>query len=257
MEESSEIPSVGSLPGMSLGVRLMNIYAAPSDVFDDIKRRPVAASNWVVPLVLVILVSIVAAFIVASQPAIQEAVLETQEKMIQKQVASGRITQKQADSEVALIQKYLKVGLEATGVFGSIIGGAMDLFVGALVVWILARTAFRSDVLYQRMVELIGLSLMVSALGVVVGMLLTVIFGNSGAGASPALLLSHYDLNNPAHRTLAALNVFTLWRLALVSLGLNRLCGAKFTIAAAWIFGLWAVLTLLTLGPVLILSGSR
>jgi hypothetical protein len=41
-------------------------------------------------------------------------------------------------------------------------------------------------------------------------------------------------------------NVFTIWYLAVLSIGLGKLANVKTGKAAIWVFGLWIVWTLLT-----------
>jgi hypothetical protein len=62
------------------------------------------------------------------------------------------------------------------------------------------------------------------------------------------LLVKEFDPQNPVHLLLAAVNVMTLWLLAVRSIGLARLSGASLAKAAAWVFGIWATYTCLWIG---------
>jgi hypothetical protein len=55
---------------------------------------------------------------------------------------------------------------------------------------------------------------------------------------------------------LLALNVMTLWYLAVLSIGISRVSGASFIKSAVCIFGAWVVMTLLQLLPSLLLGGK-
>ncbi len=258
MEEPPDLPSSASPPMMSLGAKLANMFVAPGEVFDDLRRHPPAWPNWAVPLVLLALLGIISAFIVFSQPAILQAIQNSQdqtEASIHKQVTAGKMSQAQADQAVRWIGLFSgPAALKTVGIIGALIGSGLQLLVGALVAWLVGRFALRGAFDFHRAVEVVGLSLAITALGALVTTMLMMIYGSVTASASPALLLSHFDPKNPVHQALTALNVFTLWRLAVVSLGLSRLTGAKTAKAAAWIFGIWALWVGFGLGLVVLAS---
>src|SRR3989442_13240174 len=82
---------------MSLAARLLNVFATPGEVFEDVKTAPAAVANWLVPGVLLALVSIVMAIIISSQPAIRQQIREQQAKLIDKQVEAGKMPREKAD----------------------------------------------------------------------------------------------------------------------------------------------------------------
>jgi hypothetical protein len=92
-------------------------------------------------------------------------------------------------------------------------------------------------------VELAGLAGMVSVLDAVVRTLLILIMGNLFASPSLALFVKQFDPQNHTHALLAIVNIMTFWVLSVRSVGLARFCAVGFGTAAAWVFGVWAVLT--------------
>ena len=76
-------------PASSLAGRLMNVFAAPGDVFEELRTSTPATANWLVPLLLACLVGVSYAFAVFSQESILQSMRETQEKAMQKQVDAG------------------------------------------------------------------------------------------------------------------------------------------------------------------------
>ena len=67
-------------PPSSLISRLLNIYAAPGDVFDEIRTSKPSTANWLVPLLLTCLVGVIYSFAVFSQENILHSMREAQEK---------------------------------------------------------------------------------------------------------------------------------------------------------------------------------
>src|SRR5262249_5941039 len=92
---------------------------------------------------------------------------------------------------------------------------------------------------YVKALEVAGLANMIAALEAVVRALLVFVTSNIFASPSLALLVKNFDPQNTQHSLLAALNVMTIWLLAVRAIGLARLTGASFGKAAAWVYGIW------------------
>jgi hypothetical protein len=233
-------PPAPETPASSLPARLMNIVAAPGDVFDEIKPRPVAAANWLVPTLLLAVLGILSALWIGSQESIKRQQLEMQDAVFQKLVDSGKMTQAQADQA--------RQGGEASAGIKKVISAAaapvitlLALFWSALIVW-LGSFVLRQRFGYLRAVEIVGLAGMISVLGLIVKSLLIVMLGSLFAGPTPALLLKKFDPMNTWHGVLAALDVFALWAMAVQAYGLAKLTGASYGKAAAWVFGIWLLI---------------
>ena len=69
-------PAGPPAPGTSLAGRLLNILAAPGDVFGEIKTAPPRVANWLVPAVLFMVLSWLSAGLIFSQPAIRQQISE-------------------------------------------------------------------------------------------------------------------------------------------------------------------------------------
>lgn len=234
----------------SLGARLTNVFVSPSEVFDEVKAGPPTPANWIVPLVATMLVGIIFVMVVLSQPAVLQTMKDTQDKKYQEMVAKGKKTQQQVDKIRETADKIMTPGiLKSIGILSSIIGNAMGLFLTAGVVWLLGRYAFHAPFGYMQAVEMAGLALMITVLAAIINMLLIVIYGNLSMTASPVLLLGLYDSTKKAHLLLATLNIFTLWYVAVLAVGLAKLSGTSFLKAAIWLFGLWALITIV---PILV-----
>jgi hypothetical protein len=232
------------VPRMSLAARLTNIYVAPGEVFAEVKDSPPTPANWVVPMIIAMVAGIIYTLVVFSQPAVIQGLKEARDKGVQKQVEAGKMTQKQADTAAEMAEKYMTpMVMKVIGIVFSVLGTGVWLFLSAFFVWLIGRFALKGQMGYMTAVEVTGLPMMITALGVIIAMLLAVIYGNPAMKPSPMLLLSHFDDHNRVHVLLAALDVTTLWYLAVLSAGLAQVTGRSFARAAVWIYGLWAFIT--------------
>jgi hypothetical protein len=246
--DSNPPPESASTGPASLGNRLMNMFIAPTEVFDEAKASPPNALNWVVPMILAIVLGIGYSLVVFSQPVILQGLREAQEKSIQQRLEAGKMTQQQADQAQAVSEKFMTPTiLKMFGIGGVFVFQIVMLFVFSLAIWLVGKYAFKSPFSYARAMDVVGLATMPAIPGVIIATLLAVIYGNLYMTPGPVLLVDHFDGLNKLHRTLSALNVFYLWTIALMALGLARLSGASFWKACAWGFGLWAFISL---GPI-------
>jgi hypothetical protein len=246
--DQSPLPTT-SAPATSLAARLMNVFAAPSEVFEEIKTTRSTTGNWLVPAVLTAVVMAVSMVIVASQPAIQQKVREQQDQAIEKQVTAGRLTRQQADQQQAMMEKLgsgslLKAGAGVVGVFF----GIGRVFWWATVLWLLGRWLLRTRFSYVKAMEAAGIAGMIGVLGMIVTLLLQVNFSNPSASPSLALAVSDFDAKKPSHLLLAALDVFQIWQAGVLGCALARLANVPFLRGAFVMFGFWIIWQSLGIG---------
>jgi hypothetical protein len=228
----------------------LNIYAAPGDVFDEIRTSKPSTANWLVPLLLTCLVGVIYSFAVFSQQNILHSMREAQEKAMQKQVDAGKMTKQQADQALAVSEQFMGPTLmKAFGSVGAVVANCVMLFLAALLIWLLGRWALKNRFPYLKAMEVAGLAGAINILGGIVAMLLAVVMGNLAMSPGPVLLVHEFDPANKVHVFLSQLNVFMIWYIALLSLGLAKLCQTGFGKAAIWLFGLWAALVAVIVLP--------
>lgn len=230
--------------GMSFSDKLMNVFSAPGELFENVAKSEKQNSNWSVPLILTMIVSIIFVLVAFSQAPIQDQMRETTEKAIAKKVADGKLTQEQAD--LALSKNPAPPGSPLFMIFGSIgaaIMTAVMLFGFALIFWLVGKWVFKSQALYGKVVEVVGLSMYVSVIGSIITLLLVVAMGSLYATPSLSLAVSHFNPEDKLHKLLGSINVMTFWFLAVVSIGLGKLFSVTTMKALSAVGVLWLVWT--------------
>src|SRR5262245_27479326 len=88
METASAPPRLpeSAAPRTSLRQRLMNVFAAPGDVFEEIKSRPVEVVNWLLPVVLSAVIGVVYSVVIFSQETVLHQLREVQERAVEKKI---------------------------------------------------------------------------------------------------------------------------------------------------------------------------
>jgi hypothetical protein len=239
-------PASAGEPSMSLTDRFTDMFFSPGAVFDDVKLAPPKAVNWLLPLILSMVVSVVSAIVIFSQPAIMQQLLQQvhqkQAKAFQKAISEGKMTEQQAADLQDKTEKAMPMLFRIAAPIGAFFFSAFKLFAVALVAWLVARFAFHSQISYMKAVEFTGLATVVSIVGALITTLLITSYGDMLATSGPALLVGHRDSLNKVHVTLARLDVFELWFVGLVAYGVARMSGVQWFKPALCLYAIWALL---------------
>lgn len=233
-------PTAPQPAATSLLARLMNVFAMPGEVFEEVKAAPPTTANWLVPVFMNCIVGAIAAIILMSQPAILQGFREKQEAQFQKMVQQGKMSQADADKAMAMAEKFTGPTLmKITGVIGSVVFSFTAFFWWTTVLWLLGRWFLRVDFGYTKAMEAAGLASMIGVLGVIVTLLLQVNFSNLTASPSLGLLVNEVDPKKVSHLVLAAVNVFGIWRVIVESIALARLAGVPLQRSAFVLIPVW------------------
>ena len=236
------MPAAPPPPTTSLAARLLNVFATPGEVFDEVKTTPPTTSNWLMPALLGAIVGAISAIIIFSQPAILQQIHEQQAKMFDQSVKAGNMTQADADKAIATVEKFSgPTTMKIMGGGAAVVASFTSVFWWALVLWLLGLVFLKTKFSYLKTVEVAGLASMISILGGVVALLLTVNFGKQ-TSPSLALAVTDFDAKNPLHLAFAAANLFSFWTIGVMSAGLARLAGVTFSRAMVLVAGYWLAL---------------
>jgi len=240
MEPPFDAPGQQPAAESSLAARIFNVFATPSDVFEEVKRSQPAVLNWLAPILICIIARWCFVFTVFSQDSILQQIREQQTKAFEQQVAAGKMTKAQSEQAQQMMEKMGPIIMKAGAAVMMVVVSFFTPFMWAAIVLILAKT-LKSDIPYMKAVEMTGLGSMVLALGIVLSLFLALILGRLISGPSLGLLVREFDVLNKGHAALAAVNVIYLWYTALVALALHVLTGISYPKAATAVFAVWLV----------------
>ena len=221
----------------------MNVFSAPGELFDNVAKNEKKTSNWSVPLIITMVVSIVFVLAVFSQAPIQDQMRDQQEKSFQKRIDSGKMTQEQADQAAAMIPKTGSPVFMIMGCVFAAAGAAVVFFGFTLAFWLLGKWGFKSPASYSKTLEVVGLSMYIYVLGSIITMLLILAMGSLYATPSLALAVSQYDPANSLHKLLSSISAFTFWFLFVISIGLGKIFSVSTGKAVAGVGTLWVLFT--------------
>lgn len=252
MPEEIRVPD--QTPSMSVLDKFIGVISSPGEFFQSVAGTEPKTSNWALPLVLAIVVSIIFTAVVFNQPAIQDEMLGQQMKQFEKQIAEGKMTQEQADQAM----QFSKPGSAMFLIFGSV-GVAVvivfALFAYTTVYFVAGKVAYKSTVSYSKVLEVNGLGMFIMPVATLVSMVTVIGMGSLFAQPSGALFVSDFDPNNSTHKLLAALNVLEFWGLYVTAVALSKVWNVSLGKAFGVVGGVFVVWTLIKVFGGLSLGG--
>ena len=217
-------------PGSALVVptsiyhKMINLLAAPGEVFGEVVVTKPTAVNWRLPTLLVCLAGIIGLGIM-SDPQIAASQVQAANGI------GGGIVDWHLLAGTWLVVSSLMICL---GAFGGMLWSAA-------VLWIIGRWFLGARFSFGKTVEVAALSSVVLILGTVMTGLLISVTGD--LNTRPALsLLTDAEPGSRVRLVLEALNVFHIWAAMVLAAGLSKLSGAAFKDCAFWVFGYWIVM---------------
>jgi len=199
---------------------------------------------------LSVVVGVVTVTILFSQPAFVQQFRESIEKTYDGMIKAGNKSQAEADREVPVL---VKVSPFLSGVSAVVVSFAR-IFWWAFVLWLLGLLFLKTKIGYLKAVEVAGLATMISVLGGIVALLLSVNF-HKLSGANLDLLLGSSDPKSKLHPLLTVLDVFSFWLVGVMAAGLARLAGVRFARAFLFVAGYWLLLQFVLLSIGLLAAG--
>ena len=143
----TNLGSESNLPQTSIWSRLLNVFAAPREVFEEVKNSPPSTSNWLVPALIYVVVGVISSFVIFSQPAIVQQIRDQQAKVMDQQVKDGKMTQAQADQATAMMEKFAGPGmLMVFGCVGAVLGSFRHIFWCAFILWLMGLLIFENKI---------------------------------------------------------------------------------------------------------------
>lgn len=248
-EFESEQPPVlkpaAATPTSSLLARLLNIFAIPGTVFEEVQFSRHKWSNWLLPMLLSCMLFAAWGCVLLATPVVRTGITKLPES-VSEAVAKGRVSQAEADQLlkiVDLMEKQPEI-LRVLFVGCGVAIGLLRLAWWAFVLWVLARAFLHMRIPFSKTMEVAGLASMVTILNIVVLLVLTI---KPKGGPEGGLMVLNPPLVDASPLVTVLLTLMQFWFLAVLTTGLARLTGALWVRAALLVFISWMMADLLRL----------
>ena len=208
----------------SFGTRAVNVLTAPGELYQEVAVAPVQNSSWLIPYLVMVALMGLMMYALTSNPDLFDQMMKDQRVEMQKKVASGEMTQAQADQAQEFMGKPAMIfafGFLSTAFIMTVVAFGVPL-----VYWIAAKSAFKASAGYKKFLEVCGLAMVIG----IVGTLMTIImmYAMNSLHAQPSgllFLMGSYDKDNFLHNAAACMNVFSIWHVVVTGIGVAAVSG--------------------------------
>jgi len=239
---SEQMPSAPTEEQLSFMDKAAGIFYEPSKVFASFKTSPVKVADWLVPVALLAILIGVSTYARFSSPDLRFQMIQQQEQRFDNMVAQGKMTADQAEQAKERMENGSS-SFMVFGIFGAVVGTLVVFFIAAAVWLAIGKVILKGNVNYSQMMGVAGLAGWISVVGVILSIVLTVLLSRLDGGMHLGMLMP-MDTTSKSYSLLRSADLFSIWNLAVTSIGVGTLSGKKGFLPAAYVFGVWILLVL-------------
>ncbi len=237
--EPTETVQQDTIEISSFSTRAVNVLTSPGELFGEMAVAPVQRTSWLIPYLLLVVMVGLMVYSITNNPALYDTIMREQTAKMRAQVDAGEITQAQADAAAGFLNPTVFL---AFGILGGTLVLSAVMFLVPLILMGLAKGFLNYAGGYRKILELYGISNVIGIAGTLVSLIMINMFNSLYAQPSGAFFIrDSYEKGNFVHNALASMNVFTIWQIAVVGLGLSVLSGKKASAGLGLSFGVWLV----------------
>lgn len=215
---------------------LINIFWSPTRVFSGIKEKP----GWVLPFVIILVwIALTAAITVMIARSSPEALTRQEEMMRERGMTEEQIEQ-------AMQITKGPVPVIAGGIGGAFVF-AIRLLLFALILNLFIPL-FAGASSFKKVFAVVSFSSLVTIPGIVLRLILMAVTKSPFVTTSLALLVPDMERTSFFYGFLGGFDLFVLWEMALVALGISCANGIKKVNAYILVFVIWFVSIFIGIG---------
>jgi hypothetical protein len=213
--------------------KIFNIFFSPAKVFQSLKEKP----SWALPFVIILV--FVALTAVVTVISTKDVAMARQEEMLKER----GMTEQQIEQAKVFLSGPLPV---IFGAIGAIIVTGVILLVFALLVNVLIPP-LGGAASFARVFSVISHSALVMVPGNIIRFILILVTKSLTVSTSLAAFTPNLGRNSILFQILASFDVFTIWEMILVAMGIRIVSDLKQDRAYLLVFGIWVASIILSL----------
>jgi hypothetical protein len=233
--------------------KMVGVFAEPKTMYQKTALFPPKTVDWLIPLIVLIIFSIISSYIILSNPEIAYNIKHEQlakiEKSFKEMVDKGQITQEQADQQMSSLEERMSEGtnMVQTVIF-TIVKVFLFFFIVTGIYFIAAKFIFKGEGTYASAMVANGLTAYIDIIQVILATILTIATGRLFQDTSLAAIM-HIEKSTFGGFLLGKLDIIAIWSLAVISIGLAKMFKSeKMGKYFVFVFGLWIIWGLIIFG---------
>jgi hypothetical protein len=259
MDQNTDNPTQPILPGeeqplepkevpedIAVTDALTGVITEPGETYEEVKASS-KRNYWVLPIIITIVISIIAAYMVTHDNELYSEINTKQVKAarerMEEAVKEGKMSQEQMNQQLEGMEKMMNPNNPIFLVFailGPIFSTLALLFFMSLIYWFAVKI-LKGNAGYMLVVCVLGLASIISAIQAVINTVLAIVTGNLRANAGLGLIATAEVADNTLFKLLSHFDLLTIWYLIIVGIGLAKVSDLKSSKTLPVVFGLWLV----------------
>lgn len=240
--------------------KIVGVLSEPSNLFSKLSLVNVKVTDWLLPLLALMVVAIITTFVYMSNPEIKLEMQQQQKKAMQEQfdkmVESGQMTREQADEQLDRTSEMMSnpMFIYVFPTIGIVVMTLLWFFVITTLAFLIAKFALKGNGGYSQAMSSMGLPLYISVVGGIVIIILALIMGKMVTGVNPAVLTG-MDVKTLPGFLLSRLDVFSIWYYVVVGIAFAKMFKSddvkKYVITslAVWLIFMFIIFGLSNVSP--------
>ncbi len=209
--------------------KLVGVFSEPSATFGKMAKFPHKTSDWIIPILVVIVIAILSQVLMMNNPTIKQAIMEKQmermEKQFKESVDKGQMTQAQADEQLETMRERMDQG-GAIQLIGTIVGIPIAVFIMFFIVsgvfMLVAKFGLKGEGIYKDAMVAYGLPHYISAIQMIIMVIAALAMNKFFSGTSVADFMDS-DKTTITGFLLGKLDVFSIWFYVIFAIGLAKM----------------------------------
>jgi hypothetical protein len=205
--------------------KLVGVFAEPGNTFKRISNVGVKTSDWLIPILIVIIVSIISNFVMMSNPAIKYSIMEKQMTALEERL--DEMVENQGSTQLIF------------STLGILIFTFVMFFIVSGVFFAVAKFGLHGVGDYKGAMAAYGLPHYIIVIQVIVMVILAFVLDRFLQGTSVAAILDS-DKTTFVGWVFSKLDIFSIWFYAVVAVGFAKMFKSEsYGKYFAMVFGLW------------------
>ena len=223
---------------------MVGVFTEPGNTFESIAATK--GNYWLFPILVCLVLGLIASVIVQSDPQLLGGMMDKQKKKMQEgyeqQIKEGKKTQEQAQQEMEAASKFMDPNgtLFKVMAYAGPTVGVFVMFIIISLLYFLGLKIFKSTAAFTDVMNVVGLGMLISSIGGLVAMVLSVVMGHlTSVGAG--LFLKEENVGEKMYKLATSFDIFAIWEHVVYSIGLSKVGRISMGQSYTLVFGLWII----------------
>lgn len=211
---------------LSITDAISGTFTSPGPTYETIEATP-KKNYWLVSIIICVVLALISTFIFLNDTELVDKVMDKQkQKMYEtmdEKVKSGQISKEDANIAIEQAEKFMDpegLFFQISAFGGSIITTFITMLIYSLIGIIIIKI-FKGSFTYINLLNVISLSMIISAAGDLINVFVSVMLGDLSS-VSLGLALKSMEIPENVNAVLTGLSVFKIWAVAVMSVGIAK-----------------------------------